>query len=103
MTHINVDIPQILPGAGLASLVSATLWLIFTGRLVPRSVVDAMTAQATATVEMWRNAYDKSEAARIEERKLVDKAIESAHATASVVRAFTEVTKSLEKQESRND
>lgn len=100
---INVDIPQLLPGAGLASLVTATLWLIFTGRLVPKSVVDQVTVLAAKEAEMWRTAFDKSEAARLEERRLVDKAIESAQATANVVRAFTEVTRALEKQETRND
>ena len=36
--------PQLLTGGGLAGLLSLAVWLILTGRLVPRSTVDALLA-----------------------------------------------------------
>lgn len=38
-------------GVGFAGLITLAVWLIFTGRLVPRSSVDSLRADWTATME----------------------------------------------------
>jgi hypothetical protein len=67
--------------AGIGGLLSLAVWLIFTGRLVPRSVVDDIRQQR----DRWEQAARGSEAARAEDRAQVRELLEVAHVTEHVL------------------
>lgn len=90
----------ILSGFGWGGVVAASVWLILTGRIVPKSVVEQVTDLAAKEALLWKAAFDKSEEARIKERELLDKAIAATQATAAVVREFNTVAAQIEKKAS---
>lgn len=92
----QVDFIAILSTFGWGGVIVIAVLLIYTGRLVPKSLVDALTTQAAKEAAQWKQAYDNSEEARRIERDLVRKALESTEATAKLVRAFNEVAASNE-------
>lgn len=62
---------------GSTGLLAVTVWMILTGRLVPRSVSDA-----------WRTAYEKEREARQEKDKQVSLLAGSASVSAKVLDAL---------------
>lgn len=61
----------LLPSASALSILAAGVWLVLTGRLVPRSQLDDVradrdkaVARADAETARWRSAYEYSEQAR---------------------------------------
>jgi|SRR5690242_980980 len=67
--------------AGIGGLLSLAVWLIFTGRLVPRSTVDDIRRER----DDWKAAARESEAARAEEREQKRELLEVAHITEHVL------------------
>lgn len=66
------------PWGAAVSIVLLVAWLVYTGRLVPRRTYDDAKVQADARVReiaamasVWKQAYQTSEAARVEERSLI--------------------------------
>lgn len=66
---------------GIGGLLSLAVWLIFTGRLVPRSMVDDVRRER----DDWKAAYRQSEAARAEEREQKRELLEVAHVAEHVL------------------
>jgi hypothetical protein len=60
---------------GIGGLLSLAVWLIFTGRLVPRSTVDDIRRQR----DRWEQAARDSEDARAEDRAQTRQLLEVAH------------------------
>jgi hypothetical protein len=61
----------LLPSASALSVLAAGVWLVLTGRLVPRDQLnevradrDKAVSRADAEVARWRSAYEYSEQAR---------------------------------------
>lgn len=61
----------LLPSASALGILAAGVWLVLTGRLVPRQQLDEVradrdkaVARADAEVARWRSAYEYSEQAR---------------------------------------
>jgi hypothetical protein len=61
----------LLPSASALGILAAGVWLVLTGRLVPREQLnevradrDAAVARADAETARWRSAYEYSEQAR---------------------------------------
>lgn len=84
-------IAGILSAFGWGGIVVLAVWLIFTGRLIPRSTVDKVLQQAGEEAARWRQAYENSEAARALDRQTAMKALEGTQTTTHVVKALTEV------------
>jgi len=66
---------------GIGGLLSLAVWLIFTGRLVPRSIVDDIRRQR----DRWEQAARDSESARVEDRDQVRELLEVARITEHVL------------------
>lgn len=66
---------------GIGGLLTLAVWLIFTGRLVPRSVVDDIRRER----DDWKDAARESEAARAEDRAQVRELLEVARTTEHVL------------------
>jgi hypothetical protein len=66
---------------GIGGLLSLAVWLIFTGRLVSRPVVDDIRRER----DDWKRAYRESEAARAEEREQVRELLEVARVAEHVL------------------
>lgn len=66
---------------GIGGLLSLAIWLIFTGRLVTRNVVDDIRMQR----DRWEQAARDSESARAEERAQVRELLEVAKITEHVL------------------
>lgn len=69
---------------GIGGLLSLAVWLIFTGRLVPRSVVDDIRQER----DDWKAAARDSEDARAEERDQKRELLEVAHVMERVLTAL---------------
>lgn len=81
--------PEVITGGGFASLVFLCVWLIMTGRLVPRS-----THQETRVDrDSWRKAFEDAEAARRVQAEQLDDLLESAKATEKIMTALHETLK----------
>jgi hypothetical protein len=78
--------PEIITGGGFASLVFLCVWLILTGRLVPR----ATHLETRLDRDSWRKAAEDSEAARRVQAQQLDALLESAKATERVMTALHE-------------
>lgn len=91
-----MDFVTILSSFGWGGVIVIAVLLIFTGRLLPKSVVDAITSQAAKEAEQWRIAFEKSEQARLETQHLLTKSIEVTEATARVVKEFNAVASGKE-------
>ena len=76
---------------GWGGIVALAVWLIFTGRLIPRATVDKVLQQAGDEASRWRQAYENSEAARTLDRQTAMKALEGTQTTTAVVKALNEV------------
>lgn len=75
----GIPIDQVGYGSGWA-LVALFVWLIFTGRLIPKSTHDRELAQATAETE--RAEHDGAEwrtESRIKDQQLMEKDIQLRH------------------------
>jgi hypothetical protein len=70
--------------AGIGGLLSLAVWLIFTGRLVPRSIVDDIRQQR----EDWKSAALEAGAALAEERAQKRELLEVAHVAEHVLTAL---------------
>lgn len=85
---------QYMPAIGIGGwggLIAIAVWLMFTGRLLPRSTVDLLLLKAGEEAARWREAYENSEKARELDRQTAMKALEGTQTTAHVVKALTEV------------
>lgn len=60
--------PELFTGGGLAGIVAAAIWMIFTGRLV----VGRMYQELKEDRDHWRRAYETSEEGRDELRRQND-------------------------------
>lgn len=80
--------PEIFTGGGFASLVFLSVWLIFTGRLVPRSTHEETRSDRDA----WRTAFETSEQARQKQAEQLDDLLESAKATERLMTAIQQST-----------
>lgn len=81
--------PEIITGGGFASLVFLCVWLIMTGRLVPR----ATHLETRADRDSWRKAFEDSEATRRVQTGQLDTLLESAKATEKLMTALHETTR----------
>lgn len=86
-----LNMGELLKTFGWGGVILFAVWLVFTGRLIPKSVVDRVLLQAAEETQRWRTAFEQSEAARSKDRETTMKALESTQTTASVMRAFNEV------------
>lgn len=66
---------------GWAGVVLFLLWMVFTGRLVPRGHVEQLIA-------IWQKSYEISEEARKQQGELIKDAVEAVETAADVVRAL---------------
>lgn len=66
---------------GWAGVVLALLWMVFSGRLVPRSQVDQLLA-------IWQKAYEISEESRKQQAELMKDSVEAVNTAADVVRSL---------------
>lgn len=66
---------------GYAGIVLALGWMVFTGRLVPRSQVDQLLA-------IWQKAYEISEESRKQQAELMKDSVEAVNTAADVVRSL---------------
>lgn len=69
---------------GIGGLLSLAVWLILSGRLVPRSTVDDIRQQR----DRWEQAARASESARAEDRQQVRELLEVARVTERVLTAL---------------
>jgi hypothetical protein len=80
---------------GFGALVALGVWLVFTGRLVPRSTVkdlrkdrDERVAEARAETTVWREAYEASNRANEALYVQLNQMLEVGHTTTSVLRSL---------------
>ncbi len=66
---------------GYGGVVLSLLWMLFTGRLVPRSQVNALLA-------IWQKAYEISEESRKQQAELMKDSVEAVNTAADVVRSI---------------
>lgn len=85
------------PGdVGFGALIVSAIWLIFTGRLVPRSTVDAIKIEADQSVTRaleekreWKEAYHLEHAAREKLGDQLGELIEYAETADHLIRSIT--------------
>lgn len=87
----SIDIGGLVSIGGWGGIVAFGVWLIFTGRLIPRSVVDKILQQAGDDVQKWRTAYDRSELARAKDREATMRALEGTQTAVHVIKALNDV------------
>jgi hypothetical protein len=80
--------------AGAGALVFIVVLLLFTGRLVPRSTVDAIIAEKQGQTDMWKEAAQRSEATVIEQVKQINALIENSKTTVHVIESLREAAAS---------
>lgn len=86
-----LDVLQPVTPIGLV-LVAVTL--VFSGKLVPRRVVediradrDTRVAEAREQTQIWREAYQVSEAARMQQQDLLRQSLEGVHTITHLLEA----------------
>jgi hypothetical protein len=84
---------------GFAGLVSLAIWLILTGRLVPRASVDALRADWNARldakevqVQDWKQSYFRSLDTVAVQGKQIDELLEHSRTTAYFIQALANRT-----------
>jgi predicted phage gp36 major capsid-like protein len=90
--------PELITGGGFAGLVFLGFWMVFTGRLVPRSTHE----ETRADRDEWRKAFEDLRAAgqvqataqRVQADQL-DRLLESAKATETVMTAIRDTVSQL--------
>lgn len=80
---------------GFAGLLSLAIFLILTGRLVPRTTVDDMRAdyasrlkEKQSEAEDWKEAYKLESAVGVEQGKQIGELLEFARTTDHMIRAI---------------
>ncbi len=81
--------PEVVTGGGFASLVFLCVWLIMTGRLVPRST----HLETRADRDSWRKAFEDAQATMRVQAQSLDELLESAKTTEKVMTAMHETIK----------
>lgn len=66
---------------GFAGALVGVVWMILSGRLVPRSQVEALLA-------IWQKAYEISEESRKQQAELMKDSVEAVNTAADVVRSL---------------
>lgn len=66
---------------GMGGLIALFVLLIFTGKLVPRSQVEAL-------LSIWQKAYEISEESRKQQAELMKDSVEAVNTAADVVRSL---------------
>lgn len=94
-----INLPFVQGGAVL--IVLAGIWLIFTGRLVPRGTVDALREGDRLTIERqrqeiteWRTAWIAADLAKRELASQVGELAETGKVTVQLLRSVTEDNRS---------
>lgn len=78
------------PTIGATGLLALAVILIFRGSLVPKSTVDQMRRDKDEAIQMWRTAYEKSQAAGELKDRQIDTLLEATRTTSAVVTAVQE-------------
>jgi hypothetical protein len=80
---------------GFGALVGLGVWLVLTGRLVPRSTLkdlrqdrDDRVAEAKAEAQVWRDAYESAKRANEALAVQLHQMLEVGHTTSSVLRSL---------------
>ena len=68
-------------GVGMGGLIALFVLLIFPGKLVPRSQVEAL-------LSIWQKAYEISEESRKQQAELMKDSVEAVNTAADVVRSL---------------
>lgn len=66
---------------GFAGILLGVVWMILSGRLVPRTQVEALLA-------IWQRAYEISEESRKQQAELMKDSVEAVNTAADVVRSL---------------
>lgn len=90
MSDILAGLPaEVVTGGGFAGLLFLCIWLIMTGRLVPRS-----THKETRTDrDSWHKAFEDAQATLRVQAQYLDNLLESTRATEKVMTAMHETIK----------
>lgn len=85
MGEILAGLPaEVVTGGGFAGLLFLCVWLIMTGRLVPRST----HLETRADRDSWRKAFEDSRVTSQVQAKSIDQLVESVKATETVMKAM---------------
>lgn len=85
---------------GFGALVSYGVWLVLTGRLVPRRILkdlredrDDRLAEARSEAQVWREAYESAKRANEALAVQLHQMLEVGHTTSSVLRSLPSTSK----------
>lgn len=79
--------PFVVPG-GAASLLAAVAWLVFTGKLIPASVVDKMIAVKNDEITTLRQGYNAEQERNAILTGQVGELMELSRTTVGIVKAL---------------
>ncbi|MFD6094701.1 hypothetical protein ACFVWN_01310 [Nocardiopsis flavescens] len=77
---------------GLAGLVSVGVWMIMTGRLVPRGTVDELLRPRDERLRDMQAAYERSEEANAVKDKQIGELLENSRISVQVLQALRDAT-----------
>jgi hypothetical protein len=79
---------MLTPSLGAGGLLAVVIYMIFTGRLVPRSQVDDMRADKDRQIDLWKAAYDKAIEGQEVQRDHITALMEANRTTTRVIQAL---------------
>src|SRR5574337_408542 len=79
---------MLTPSLGAAGLLAAAVIMILTGRLLPKSTVDARLADKDAQIDTWRTAYERAMAGQELQREHITQLLDATKTTTHVIQAL---------------
>lgn len=76
------------PTLGATGLLTLVVLLIMFGRLVPSTTVEKITRAKDAEIDLWRQAYERSEAAHVLKDRQISALMDAGRTTTHVLEAM---------------
>lgn len=76
------------PSLGAGGLLAVVIFMILTGRLIPRNQVDDLRTDKDQQIEIWKAAYEKAMEGQVVQREHIRALMEANETTTRVIQAL---------------